>query len=101
MNDLSPREDIAYTVFRLIDETFGYRGGYPGDLDYRIADAILAAGYTKPTLTAPTAEEIDAEALRIANINRHPSAHLRFLSTLAPHALGRYRELARKSLESQ
>ena len=46
----------------------------------------------------PSPEEIDTEALRIANSRRAPNAQLQFLSTMAPHAQGRYRELAKKNL---
>lgn len=41
------RDELLAVIFPVLDGFFGYRGGYPADVDKAVADAIIAAGYSK------------------------------------------------------
>jgi hypothetical protein len=53
---VSARDELAQAIASKLDELFGHRPAEPAQQDYKLADAILAAGYSKPRRITTPAE---------------------------------------------
>jgi hypothetical protein len=87
---MTARDDLAAVIGSKLDGIFGTRDFGPATQDFKLADELIAAGYSKPR-TITTTEEVDAlpkkavvmtafgDALTIYRSPRIPVGHYHFL----------------------
>ena len=56
---MNARDELAQVIATELDTIFGHRIAEPAQQDFKLADVLLAAGYSKPR-TITTVEELDA-----------------------------------------